>query len=325
MTHRPLSRFLYSTLVGCIVLIGGCSDDTASGLYVGYVEAEYLYINSPQPGWIEAMAVREGDAVTPNTELFALDTDQQNNQLQEANAKLSQAQANARDLSTGARREEIQALEADLAQARAQLALADAERKRWQPLVINGTASKARGDQVETEYAAAKASVVRAEKNIQVAQLAGRDATRDAANAAVDSAQSAVAQMQWQLDQRRVKSRTTGRIEEVFHRVGEFVTLGAPVVAVLPQDGLKVRFFVPQAELTTLQMGTQVLVQADGMPDPIQGTVSFVAREAEFTPPVIYSVGSRDRLVFMVEAKVPESSGLHPGLHPGLPVDISLP
>ena len=318
--HLP-TRFLYSILVGCIVLIGSCSDDTAPGRYVGYVEAEYLYIISPQPGWIEVMAIGEGDTVTPNTELFALDTDQQNSQLQEADARLSQAKAIARDLSTGARREEIQALEADLAEARAQLSLADAERKRWQPLVKNGTASKARGDQVETEYAAARAGVVRAEKKIQVARLAGRDATRDAANAAVDSAQAGVAQVQWQLDQRSVKSRTTGRIEEVFHRVGEFVTVGAPVVAILPKDGLKVRFFAPQADLSTLHMGTQVLVHADGVPAPINGTISFVAREAEFTPPVIYSVGSRDRLVFLVEAKVPANTGLHPGL----PVDISLP
>jgi HlyD family secretion protein len=46
--------------------------------------------------------------------------------------------------------------------------------------------------------------------------------------------------------------------------------------------------------------------------------VSFIAAQEEFTPPVIFSIGNREKLVFKVEARAP--GGL--ALHPGQPVDV---
>ena len=60
----------------------------------------------------------------------------------------------------------------------------------------------------------------------------------------------------------------------------------------------------------------------DGCAKPIVATVDFIAAQAEYTPPVIYSRGSREKLVFRVEA-VP-SSEQATMLRPGLPVDVRL-
>jgi HlyD family secretion protein len=79
-----------------------------------------------------------------------------------------------------------------------------------------------------------------------------------------------------------------------------------------------VRFFVPETALSSLMLGGEVHIGCDGCAPDLTGTISFIASDAEFTPPVIYSVGNRERLVFEAEARA--ASGLP--LRPGLPVEV---
>jgi HlyD family secretion protein len=62
-------------------------------------------------------------------------------------------------------------------------------------------------------------------------------------------------------------------------------------------------------------------VRCDGCGKPIDAAIRFIAPQAEFTPPVIYSLQNRANLVFLVEAwpRAPSAA-----LHPGLPVDVML-
>jgi HlyD family secretion protein len=92
------------------------------------------------------------------------------------------------------------------------------------------------------------------------------------------------------------------------------------VVSLLTPDKLKLRFFVPEPELTDIAVGQKVAIACDGCPPNLTATVSFIARAAEFTPPVIYSLTRREKLVFLVEAKPDD---LSQPWHPGLPVDVT--
>ena len=304
-----------------VLVLAACSDEGSTGAYVGYVEGEYVYVTAPQSGWVEELSVREGDRVARGELLVSLDTDQQSAMLEEATAAMLAARASARNLETGARPDEIEALVAELADAEARLVLAKADLERIIPLVERGAVSAARGDAVEAAYDSAKARVAGAREAIDVARLGGRDAEQEAARASAASAEAAVAQVAWTLSQRNIESRVDGQVEELFHRKGEFVTMGSSVVSILPDDALKIRFFVPQSDLPSMQLGEEVSVSADGLAAPVSANISFVAREAEFTPPVIYSADVRDKLVFLVEARLPAGTDIRPGL----PVDVSLP
>ncbi|MBT5032083.1 MAG: HlyD family efflux transporter periplasmic adaptor subunit [Proteobacteria bacterium] len=300
------------------VLCSCCNSDTTSG-YVGYVEAEWVYVAAPQSGWLIASFIEEGSEVVSGQAMFELDKQQQSAQLAEAAGRTSQADAQAQDISSGARPAEIRALEAQHQQAAANLSLALAEYKRVMPLVERGVESTIRGDQVDAALNAAEAATIAANEAINVANLAGREQAKVAAAAAYQAAQASEAVAQWQFDERTVRALVDGRVEEVFHRQGEFVTAGSPLVALLPSNGLKVRFFVPQAALASLSVGQPVEVLPDGGAQvAISATVSFIAAAAEFTPPVIYSAESRDKLVFLVEARLPPNTSLNPGL----PVDV---
>jgi HlyD family secretion protein len=88
----------------------------------------------------------------------------------------------------------------------------------------------------------------------------------------------------------------------------------------LPPGNIKLRFFVAQALLPKIALGDPVAVACDGCRAGITGKISFIARQAEFTPPVIYSLEERNKLVFMVEAR-PDTPD---GLRVGQPVQVTL-
>jgi HlyD family secretion protein len=102
---------------------------------------------------------------------------------------------------------------------------------------------------------------------------------------------------------------------------GDWVPSGAPVVSLLPPGNVKIRFFVPEPRLGAVAVGQKVSVGCDGCA-PLTATISFIAPQAEYTPPVIYSKESRAKLVFLVEA-LPDAKDAAK-LHPGQPVDVKL-
>ncbi len=100
----------------------------------------------------------------------------------------------------------------------------------------------------------------------------------------------------------RCSARSTGTVQQIYFRVGELVPAGKPMVAILPPGNMKVRFFVNEAMLPKLELGDPVNIRCDGCADGLTAKISFIARTAEFTPPVIYSLEERSKLVFMIEA-----------------------
>src|SRR5262249_56160627 len=127
---------------------------------------------------------------------------------------------------------------------------------------------------------------------------AGTQKALEDAQAALRTAQARLNSAQTRLTRRKMFSPVEGSVEQVYFRVGEMVPAGRPVVALLPPGNLKVRFFVNEAVLPQIRIGDTVNVSCDGCDDGLTARVSFIARSAEFTPPVIYSLDERSKLVF---------------------------
>lgn len=111
-------------------------------------------------------------------------------------------------------------------------------------------------------------------------------------------------------------------VEDTFFIPGEFVPSGSAVVSLLSPENIKIRFFIPQNELEKFAEGKKISFSCDGSEVNSEAIVSFIAKEAEYTPPVIYSNEARQKMVFMVEAR-PKNYET-PCLHPGLPVNIEV-
>jgi HlyD family secretion protein len=150
---------------------------------------------------------------------------------------------------------------------------------------------------------------------------AGTQKTYDDAEASLRQAKANLEWSQTRLARRNAYSPGEATVEQIYYRPGETVPAGRPVVALLPPANLKLRFFAPQAVLPEIKYGQTVGVSCDGCEKGLTAKVSFIARSAEFTPPVIYSQEERAKLVFLIEAR-PE----HPEkFRVGQPVTVTLP
>lgn len=126
---------------------------------------------------------------------------------------------------------------------------------------------------------------------------------------------------QTRLVRRKLFSPVNGTIQDIYFRPGEYVTAGKPVLSILAPHNIKIRFFVPQTALPQISLGQAVNVHCDGCKAEVPARVTFISRTAEFTPPVIYSLEERSKLVYLVEAR----TGAPGDLRVGQPVDVRIP
>jgi len=302
-----------------LLVLAGCTQKPDPS-YTGYVEAQPVSIAAPQSGWLTAVNVDRGDVIHQDEPLFTLDATQAQAALSGAENRETAAQSNAQDLSKGAREADIAPLLAQRTQAQAQLDLAKANEARYAALAPQGFVAPTQMDSLRAATKSAQAALANIDKTIADKQLAARADQLKAAQATAAASGADVASAQWTVDDRNVKARLDGRIEERLREPGEFVAAGSAVLTVLPQGREFVRFYVPQADLPKLKVGQVVHIACDNCTAGMTGKIRFLSQVAEFTPPVIYSVKERQKLMFLIEA-TPD----HPDdLRAGQPVDVTL-
>jgi HlyD family secretion protein len=188
-----------------------------------------------------------------------------------------------------------------------------------QPLFsLDETAEKAARDQAQAALALSEAEFKRQEELLRRGPASLQD--YDRARSTRDQDRQRLTQAQWNFDQKKQAAPQTGLVYDTLFRQGEWVAAGKPVVVLLPPQNIKVRAFVPETRVGSIHYGDPVQVTVDGVEKPYLGSVSYISPRAEYTPPVIYSRESREKLVFMVESVFdPQVSA---NLHPGQPVDV---
>jgi HlyD family secretion protein len=142
---------------------------------------------------------------------------------------------------------------------------------------------------------------------------AGTQKAHDDAQQALREAEARLNSAKTRLGRRKVASPATGTIQQIYFRPGEMVPASRPVVALLPPGNVKIRFFVPEATLPKISLGDMVTVRCDGCAPDLSARVSFISRTAEYTPPVIYSLEERAKLVFLIEARPQNPENLRVG------------
>ncbi|HVY83739.1 MAG TPA: efflux RND transporter periplasmic adaptor subunit [Caulobacterales bacterium] len=269
-------------LILSLLLLAGACAKRESDVMQGYGEADYIYLASQEAGVVRELSVNEGDQVERGALIFRLDPDR--------------LQLNAQSASES-RNALAQAVRA--AEANAQLTQRNFDRS--QQLFAQGFQSHARLD------------ADRAARDQAAAQLA--EARRQLT---ASGAESGLAQVR--LGDLSASAPLAGRIERIFHRQGEVVAAGAPIATLLAPQNMKVRFFAPENLVARLRPGARVLISCDGCAANLSGRVIRVADEPQFTPPVIYSLEQRQKLVFLVEARPDQPDAIRPGL----PVDVRI-
>jgi HlyD family secretion protein len=261
-----------------LLILTACGQSEQHG-WLGYAEGDNAFISAPQPGWLAHLAVERGDQVKRGQLLFTLDDTREQAARDQAAAVLPQ-------------------MKAQIAQAAANLDFMRKSLARQQGLARANAGVPSALDQALANYRQAVASLeqLQAQERQAAAVLTGARYT---------------------LAQRDIAAYVEGPVQDIYFREGEYVPASTPVVSILPPKNIYVRFFVPETEFAHVHLGERVRITCDGC-KAMTATVTFIAQQEEFTPPVIFSVGNREKLVFKLEARAP--GGLP--LHPGQPVEV---
>jgi HlyD family secretion protein len=287
----------------------------------GYVEGEFVYVASPFAGALESLAVRRGAQVRVGETLFALEQVSEKAARDEAERRLGQSRANLEDARKGKRPTEIDSIKAQLKQAQAALRLSSREVVRQEGLTtVPGAAVELEVDRARSARDQDRQRVAQLQAELDTALLGSRMDQVIAAEAEVRAREAALVRAEWELGQKRQQASKSGLVFDTLYREGEWVPAGRPVVVLLPPENIKVRAFVPEKRVGTIHPGDDAQVSVDGVAARYSGKISYISPRAEYTPPVIYSQESRDKLVFMVEVVFePSTAG---ELNPGQPVDV---
>jgi HlyD family secretion protein len=304
-----------------LLALSACKPDPAVP-FSGYAEADLIYLAPSGGGVLQDLKVQRGEHVSKGQALFQVDSASESYSRDAAVAQQDRAKAQLADLGKGRRKEEIKAIQAQRAQARAALDVSTSQLKRQRDLVRQGYVSAARLDELEAAQARDAARLSEVQAQLALARDAARPDTIQAARAELQAAGAQVSQSAWAASQKGRSAPLAATVFDVLYRPGEWVAPGAPVVALLPDQGVKLRFFVPQASLAQIKVGGAVHYACDSCAGG-QARVRYVSPQAEFTPPIIYSNESKGKLVYLIEA-TPEGAQATE-LKPGQPLTVSLP
>ena len=290
-------------------------------LATGYVEGEYVLLAPVEVGCIEALAKKRGDRIAKDEVLVRMESADAGISVREAEAALEHAQAQLANLKEGKRPEEIDVIEASLRSAEAQAAEAKRVFDRDTELSRRGINAKADLDRASTALLQADARVGEITANLAVARLPARPMEIDAADALVKQAQAKLADAKWRLDHRMLSVPVNGVVEDVVRRVGEVAGPSQPVLSILPDGAVKVRLYAAEQYVSALKLGTALEIRCDGCEPGLKAAITYISSSPEFTPPVIYSLENRQKLVYLIEARPQSEQSI---LKPGLIVDAVL-
>jgi HlyD family secretion protein len=305
--------------IAALALLASCDKPTRD-TFQGYVEGEYVYVASPLSGALEELSVQRGAQVKQGDPLFSLECGAELAAHAQATKRLEEGRSRLEDTKKGMRQSEIAALEAQLNQFRAALVLSEKEFVRQSDLVRSGASSPQDLDRARAARDQDRQRVSQTEADIKTGQLGSRTDQIAAAESNVRALEASLAKATWDLTQKRQSAPQAAFVFDTLYRVGEWVQAGRPVVVLLPPPNIKVRAFVPEVRVGSIHVGDRVQVAVDGVKGTFTGAVSYISPKAEYTPPVIYSQESRNKLVFMIEATFEPAVAAQ--LHPGQPVDV---
>lgn len=296
-----------------LLLMTGCADRNAHEA-LGTLERDRIVLKATAAEIITAEPVPEGTMVTAGTLLVQLDDARQQARVARATAEVAQAKAHLEELRNGARAEDVAAATARVSGARASVVEADANYHRVKKLLQQKLAAQATLDTALANRDAAEAALESAQEELLRLTNGTRPEQLDQAAAAVQAAQAQQALEHQQLNDLGIVATRDAWLDSLPWHVGERVTMGATVAMLLADDAPYARVYVPEPWRARLQIGDRRQVNVDGISKPLTGTLRWIAAEPAFTPYFALNAHDRARLVYLAEFDLEGGDALPTGV-----------
>jgi HlyD family secretion protein len=317
-------------------LAAACNGDAADTLTraTGYVEATDVRVASRVPGRVAEVRVAEGESVEAGAVMAVLSTAELDLALRRAQAERAQADAQLRLVRSGARREDIDQAEAQVAAASAEIVAAETERAaaradetRFDQLLQKRAGSEKQRDDARARRELADARVkaasdrrASAEAVLARVRAGSRPEEVDAARGRLAAVEAQIATIEHDKGDTTITAPTSGIVTARLVEPGELVNVGTPLVVIVDLAHAWVNAYFEEPVVPSLRIGQAVQVVTDGG-DRLAGTIASIAPRAEFTPRNVQTSAERARLVYRAKVTVDNTQGV---LKPGMPVEVEV-
>lgn len=248
----------------------------------GRLEAKLVDLAAREPLKVREVLVEEGALVTPGQVVANLDTTTLEAELASAKASVAAAQ------------ERLAVAEASMSKHEHEIKLAETEEDRSKAMLEEQASSQREVDVRTMRVGTTKASLAESQAAVQ----SGRQQIRVAlANAAT---------IQTRIDDATLKSPVTGRVLYRLAEPGEVLPAGGKVVTLVNLQDMYMEIFLPSEQAARVKIGSPGRITVDYDPDhAINGYVSFVSPQTQFTPKQVETRSEREKLMFRVKIQLP--------------------
>ncbi len=313
-----------SALLACVALaVSACERAETPLPIVGTLERDRIELVAEANEPIVDIFVTEGDTVVEGQAVLNLDPSVHATRIARARANRDRAEQRFAELVRGPRQERILEARARVDGAREDLASQRREHERVQSLIEQNLASPSDLDRAYSRRELAEAEFERATALFEEL-LEGTTAEElGQARAALDEAEALLAETEISAARLELKAPRAGIVETLPYEVGERPPRGATVAVLLADSAPYARVYVPEPIRARVTPGLRALIRVDGIAQPFEAEVRFVAADAAFTP--YYSLTQRDRSRLSYPAEVVLTGDRAQTLPTGVPVEVDFP
>lgn len=285
-----MKQYTYLFLAAAMVSCAG--EKEVSDAY-GNFEATEVIVSSEVGGVVSSSNVLEGSEVKQGTILCTIDSTQ--------NA-LKVKQLEGMKISTSSR---VATIKAQVAVLQAQKQTAEKDYQRISAMLKDGAATQRDYDNISGQLNVISKQIAQA--NSQIVSIEG------------DMKSLGAQQLQAEdfITKSIIKAPINGTILDKYIEKGELASPGKQLFKMANTRSLILKVYVPGALLPKVVIGKKVNVFVDKNAERdtrLQGVVTWVSSQAEFTPKIIQTKEERVDMVYAVKIEVPNDGSLKIGM-----------
>jgi HlyD family secretion protein len=282
---KIITFLIVTSLISC-----NKNNDKAYGY--GNFEATEVTISAEANGKIEYLKLEEGDILEPNSQVGLIDTTQLYFNKQQLVASKSTVYSKSANVLS-----QIKVLQE-------QLKTTQIEKKRIQNMFAENAATKRQVDEID-----GKVSVI--QEQMKSVQTQNAPIINE-----VKSIDVQIEKINDQIQKSKIINPIKGTVLVKYAEPNEVTAFGKPIFKIADISEMTLRVYVSETQLSSIKVGQKVIVKidADAAMKSYQGTISWIASSAEFTPKVVQTKEERVNLVYAVKVKVKNDGSLKIGM-----------
>lgn len=298
-----MNKNIFNSLIGLTLLgllLNSCNGKGDKADAYGTFETDEITISAEATGKLLKFGIEEGENVKKDQEVGIIDSIQLYLKLKQLSSQVEAVKARIPNINA---QSDVQV---------EQLNVLQIEYDRAKKMFADGAATQKQIDDIE-----GRLSLARKQKD-------AIDVQRSSVMAEIPVINAQIEQIKDQLRRCKVINPTDGKVLVTYVNQFENVMQGKSLYKLANMDNMYLRAYISGNQLHSFQPGSKVKVYIDKENDQLiemEGVVTWVSAEAEFTPKIIQTREERVKLVYPIKVKVKNDGSIRIGM----PAEVRLP